>query len=264
MPVFDYQATDANGVSINAEISADDAVAAVDALRAQGLTVSEIVQHRQTTVEDVSSFFSDALNPGVAGRGSTEIGRPPDRPIVCGWCESRFPPSLTESNCPNCGGTLPLPPGPDRGPAPPSAPRHIPRQFEFKVKFTTVFWVGLVFLVVGLLMAVVTLGFSLLFAVVGGFLVRSSWNTGARRIAALKYGDTAEGEITFVGYDESLTVNGKHPYLVRYRWDVGGRYREGRKQSWDDAALDHFRGEPVWVVYMPDDTRKSAVWPPLA
>ena len=126
------------------------------------------------------------------------------------------------------------------------------------------FWFGLLFLIIGLSMMLFTLGFTLIFAIAGGFILRHSWKNATGRIAALKHGQTGEGEITYVGHDHTTTVNGKHPYLIKYRWEVNGRYREGQKSTWNDAALDHFRGEPLWVVYMPDDTQKSAIWPPLA
>lgn len=253
MPVFQYDATDANGVAITAEITAVDALAAVETLRGKGLTVSQIVQKTD-----------GAHAPIPDSRAGKPIARPPDRPTTCGWCQTQVPPPVTVTNCPNCGGTLPQPPGPDRGPAPPAAPRPIPRTFEHKLKYGALFWFGSAVAVIGLMMSVSTLGFSLIFTGVGGLMVKQSWTAATNRIAALKDGATGEGEITFVGYDESLTVNGKHPYLIRYRWEHDGRYRQGQKTTWDEAALDHFPGEPLWVVYLPEDTRKSAIWPPLA
>jgi len=253
MPVFQYDATDAQGVAITAEITAVDALAAVEALRAKGLAVTRIVQ----TASVDSGSDEHMLSP-------QSIGRPPDRPTTCGWCQTQVPPPVTVTNCPNCGGTLPLPPGPDRGPPPPVTPRPIPRAFEHKLKYGALFWFGSAVALIGLLISVSTLGFSLIFTGVGGLMVRQSWTTATNRIAALKSGATGEGEVTFVGYDETLTVNGKHPYLIRYRWEHDGRYCQGQKSTWDATALDHFPGEPLWVVYVPEDTRKSAIWPPLA
>ncbi len=264
MPVFEYQATDASGMVISAEITAKDALAAADALRSRGLTVSNISQKKLASQPAAGAFFETLIKKHINSNIDEPIGRPAERSTTCGWCETTIPPPVTVTNCPNCGGNLPLPPGADRGPAPPPAPRHIPRKFEYKLKFGIMFWFGLLFLVMGLSMALFTLGFSLLFALAGGFILRSSWNTATGRIAALKFGQAGEGEITYVGYDQTTTVNGRHPFLVKYRWEVNGRYRDGQKTTWNDAAMDHFRGEPLWVVYMPDNTSQSAIWPPLA
>ena len=264
MPLFEYQATDSHGLSITAEITAKDALSAAEQLRDQGLSVTRITQKTQSFQDRSKSLLHELVDRQIELSGAQQIERPPDRPVTCGWCETQVPPPVTVTNCPNCGGNLPLPPGPDRGPPPPALPRHIPRQFEYKLKFGSLFWFGLLFFVIGVVLALPTIGFTLIFAAVGGFLLRSSWRTANNRIAALRNGQVAEGEVTFVGYDETLTVNGKHPYLVRYRWQVGSGYREGQKTTWNDAAMDHFRGEPLWVVYMPDDTTKSAIWPPLA
>ncbi|MEM7258351.1 MAG: hypothetical protein AAF404_13315, partial [Pseudomonadota bacterium] len=211
MPVFEYEATDNNGLSITAEFTAEDPISAAEQLRDKGLTVSRITQKKKTP-QNRSESLLDALNQQIRLNPGNEIGRPPDRPVTCGWCESQIPPPITLTNCPNCGGNLPLPPGPDRGPEPPQAPRQIPRKFEYKLKFGALFWFGLVFLIVGLSLALVTLGFTLLFALAGGFILRNSWKTATGRIAALKHGHTGEGEVTFVGYDETTTVNGRHPY----------------------------------------------------
>ncbi|MEM6986553.1 MAG: DUF3592 domain-containing protein [Pseudomonadota bacterium] len=263
MPVFTYEATDPNGVSITAETTADDAVAAADKLRAQGLTVSKITQKSGDTAAP-SIKIRDILESVASPEQGADIGRPPDRPIMCGWCETKYPPTYTESNCSNCGGPLPLPPGPDRGPVPPAPPRHIPPSFSRKLRLGFVFVFGLVFVALGVVLAPQSSGFTLVFSLAGALLLRSNWRKASNRINALKDGIAAEGEILSVGFDESVKVNGKHPYLVRYRWDHEGRFREGQKSTWDEAAMDHYRGEPIWVVYTPDDTRRSAIWPPMA
>ena len=273
MPLFEYEATDASGISITAEIHADDAMAAVEQLRSKGLNVAKIAQKEEQQPKNfligLAGNFQDLAEEMQdremeLGALRHQLERPPDRPTTCGWCETVMPPPVTQVNCPNCGGTLPQPPGPDRGPEPPPAPREIPRKFEFKLRFGGEFWFGLIFLAMGLGAAAFTCGFTLIFAALGGWLVYHSWTTATNRIAALKHGGTGEGEITYVGYDKSQSTNGMHPYLVKYRWEVNGSYREGQKSTWNQAAIDHYRGEPVWVVYIPEDTRKCAVWPPMA
>jgi len=58
--------------------------------------------------------------------------------------------------------------------------------------------------------------------------------------------------------------DGKHPYKVEYRYEMGGNWRTGSKSSWNDEVADHFVGKPVWVVHVRGEKGKSAIWPPLA
>lgn len=279
MPQFDYEATDPAGLQIRARLAATDAAEAVAKLRGQGLAVTRIEQVAERTPAPAAAagglfggFVSELRN--VAENISRELekhadqsraSRTPETPIICGWCETVHRPPFTEGNCSNCGGTLPLPAGPDRGPPPPPPPRHLPDKFVNGLLWASwELWIGVAMLAIGLLLAPLTMCFTLMFAAVGGFMVWHHWTTANNRIEALRFGESTEGEITFVGLDRSTEVNGRNPYKLEYRYRHENHWRTGKKISWNDQITEHYAGEPVWVVHIPAVSGKSAIWPPLA
>ncbi|MEX0866600.1 MAG: hypothetical protein WD030_04525, partial [Pirellulales bacterium] len=266
MPQFDYEATDPAGLQIRARLAASDAAEAVAQLRGQGLAVSRIEQVAEQTPASAAGagglfggFVSELRN--VAENISRELekhadqvgkSRTPETPIICGWCETVHRPPFTEGNCPNCGGTLPLPAGPDRGPLPPPPPRHLPDKFVNSLLWASwQLWIGVVMLAIGLLLAPFTMCFTLIFAAVGGLMVWHHWTTANNRIEALRFGESTEGEVTFVGFDRSTKVNGRSPYKLEYRYRHENGWRTGQKISWNDQIAEHYAGEPVWVVHIP-------------
>lgn len=272
MPEFIYDATDASGTRVRARITAASAEQATAQLRRQGYDVAKIEETSGKPgglfgnfferLEQASNEFAELQRQQAKG---TPLGRVPQKPLTCGWCETVVRPPFTSGDCPNCGGPLPLPPGPDRGPEPPPPPRELPQKFVRKLRWGSVaLWIGISFTVIGLVMAPFTFCFTLLFAVIGGLIAWHCWRVASNRLAALQFGEAAPGEITHVGHDRSVEVNGKHPYKVEYRYETGGNWRTGSKSSWNEEVTDHFVGEPVWIVHVPGEKGKSAIWPPLA
>ena len=96
------------------------------------------------------------------------------------------------------------------------------------------------------------------FAVVGVTL-------GWRRIALLrrgealrKYGRPATATITSVEQNVSVRVNRRHPWIVRYDYNVGGMQYQGTESTFD-VPLEIKPGAQVGIRYDGEDPRRSAL-----
>ena len=78
------------------------------------------------------------------------------------------------------------------------------------------------------------------------------------RKALLEAGVATTGTITGVGGYLWARVNRRHPWLVRYRYEVGGIGYEGRETMWD-LPEGYVMGAPVAVRYDSRDPRRSAL-----
>ena len=183
--------------------------------------------------------------------------------ITCSWCRAWLP-QHPGVKCPICGGPLAPPAGEGLGEAPPPPPRTLPEQFVKQVMFSkNVFAiVGLVFLIVGALTAILLIG--IIFLVIGYLL----WSKGRRRAAAevevLKSGVGTEGRIVSVDFDTTQSINGRHPYRIGYAYSVNGAQIEGTATAWEPSHGERTPGTPVWVVYAPGTPSQSSLWPPVA
>jgi hypothetical protein len=196
---------------------------------------------------------------------------------TCAWCGA-FYAARPGPTCSRCGGPLPSPPGPERGPAPPFTPRSLPAGFKRKALITgnVISLVGLVFVVTGVFVAGLGLmlmslddpkvwlavASGLLFSALGVWIVWLGWRGASRRLRALEWGDTAKGELLSLQPDTSEEINGRNPWRIDFTFEVRGEKQVGSVSCWDPSTELRQPGEPVWVVYDPEDPRRSALWPP--
>lgn len=279
MPTFGYKAMDSRGSQVRAEIEAASAHEAANLLRAQGMIPQEVWQVAEpaAAAAPTGGVFG-ALVGGIreAMVAAEKLqrdneNRARDRlaqlPVTCGWCNTKIPPPVAVTNCPNCGGTLPAVASAERGEAPPPPPRELPKEFVQRL----IFWknveviLGVIFLAIGIVMAIPSCGITLLLALLGGFIFWHGYSKASNRIEGLRKGIAAEGEIIWAGRDTSTSINNEHPYKVNFRFHgQDGKVYDGSKTSWDPQMSGHFEGEPIWVVYVPADPAKCCIWPPLA
>lgn len=182
--------------------------------------------------------------------------------VTCPWCRRSYA-NYPGPQCSNCGGELPTPVGQALGRPPPQAPRNLPSQYKSNIllwKNPTAL-VGTIFLGVGVLTAIVLIGF--IFIIVGYFLRKSGIEAGNNKLAALERGQAAQGQILGVTQNTSVSINGRHPWRVEYGFVANGVRVPGSVESFDDSARFHQPGEPIWVVYLAEDPSKNSVWPPL-
>lgn len=178
--------------------------------------------------------------------------------IKCPWCKSEFL-NPTFSNCPNCGGSLPLiSAAGDPGEKPPMAPRELPKKYIRRVKYF-----GNVMSMIGFIFTVVFF-WSIIFPIIGIFIWRKGIKDANDELIPLAQGDSTIGEIENIAVDYSKKINGRSPFTVTFLFTANGqKYRGSVGNIFDNIDIQKQPGDKVWVVYMPQNPELSSIWPPL-
>ena len=106
--------------------------------------------------------------------------------------------------------------------------------------------------------------FGALFGTIGWLLRSASRKSALRQIDALTRGHVAEGQLIGVRPDLSETINGRNPYRIDYVFYVNGQPLGGSTKGWDIVNMRRQPGEPLWVVFLPEDPTTNSIWPPIA
>lgn len=175
--------------------------------------------------------------------------------VQCGWCTSSNRRDLN-TNCTNCGGELPHIPGTLRLPKPPRTPRVLPKGYENKV----LYWKNVFFMIGAIFMIFF---FTIIFPIIGFFLIRYGLKNARNKIYALKHGEPIQGSIQEIFTDRSQTINNENPLRINYTFKTKEGLTEGHVIVWDKANLKRETGEEIWVVYNPKNTIQNSIWPPL-
>ena len=274
MPRFKYTAKSEDGRVIRSELIAEDFSKAQMLLSKEGLRVSALQEIEATgwLERTAMGYLEKHAKPNqisnmiqkAASRSEQVKLREQPSSVVCGWCESEHAMPLASKKCDNCGGELPTL-GEDRGERPPSTPRQLPPKFPRKLKWGNAnYKVGLIFILVGIPF-IPFLGFGLIFSGLGWWLFKKAKTKIEGRLRALEFGEPTKGNITAVYRDTTVKINGRSPFKVEYEFDGrGGTRHADFKTTWNAGVLSHSIGEPIWVVYIPEDPSQSDLWPPLA
>lgn len=207
--------------------------------------------------------------------------------ITCPWCGTHY--EAFQSNCDNCGGSLPRPTEDTPAPmepvaapeiplAPPLPPRQIPKKVKYRMLLTDTgaiiggifLLIGGIFFVVGvvLVIPIVTLpvglsfaGFGFLFLVIGGILFVWRYEHTRQTVELLRDGQAALGKITKVAQNYHMRVNNRYPWVIQYQFKVHGDSYQGKMSTLSQTDLSHQPGKPVYVLYQQDDHQKSTLYP---
>ncbi len=202
--------------------------------------------------------------------------------ITCPWCGTNY--TGFQSNCDNCGGSLPLPveralePSPPNLPSPPPPPREVPPRVAWRILITDGWAItgfvfsllGLIFSVVGLALTVTLVGafvgipfagMGILFLGGGGPLLAWRYQLAQKTLLVLRHGQAAQGEILNVYQNFQIQVNGRYPWTVEYRCDVNGRVYQGKVTTLSQPDLSQEPGKAVYVLYMADDPAQNTIYP---
>jgi len=200
----------------------------------------------------------------------------------CPWCGTNY--TSFQSNCDNCGGTMPDPHEEasrltkESLPVPPAAPRTLPRNYICRLLFSDgwsimalIFtFIGAIFGVIGvaLTVTVVAAFVGLPFAGIGAFFLVIGvsilvWRTqeAKKTVRVLQAGEPAIGEIIDVVQNYNIRVNGRYPWKITYWFDVMGQEFEGSHTTLSQPDLSHQAGNPVYVLYLQDDPEQNAIYP---
>lgn len=205
--------------------------------------------------------------------------------IVCPWCGTQY--LEFQSNCRNCGGTLPAPRRTPAPPAqtprqarlawPPPAPRTVAPNYVWKllredawvVAMLVFVLIGAIFTMTGfgLTLGIVTafvglpfLGLGLLFLGGGGAVLYWRYQEALQTVAILQSGEAIEGEIIGLEPNYSVRVNGRMPWTISYQFVLDGQSFYGTASTLNDPQSTHAPG-PAVVLYLPERPEKHQLYP---
>ncbi|MCL4257860.1 MAG: hypothetical protein KJZ53_04930 [Anaerolineales bacterium] len=207
--------------------------------------------------------------------------------VICPWCGTNY--LSFQSNCSNCGGTIPAP---ARSAAeqpqarasaqrqltwPPSPPRSIAPNYVWKIlgqdgwviSMAVFVLLGFIFTVVGggLTLGIITafvglpfVGIGLLFLGGGGAVIYWRYQQAVQTVEVLKSGRAKEGEIIGLEPNHSVRINGRMPWNIRYQFTLDGKLYEGVTSTLNNPQLTHAPG-PAVVLYLPEHPEKNQLYP---
>ena len=203
--------------------------------------------------------------------------------IICPWCGTQYP--VFQPNCVNCGGTLQnisrktgVAISVENIPTPPPAPRAIAGSYAWRLLFSDGWAIGAFVLgLLGLIFSAMGIVFTLLivtafigipFLLLGLPLLGAGGAVGWWRfrkmqklVVVLREGSAARGEIVELLEVFSVTVNGRHPWVIRYRFQVNGRNQTGSVTTLNQPGDNLQVGNPVSVLYLPNSPQWNSLYP---
>jgi hypothetical protein len=163
-------------------------------------------------------------------------------------------------------------------PIPPPAPRPVPKSYAWRLLYTdgwsigafVLALVGLIFSLVGagLTIGIITaliglpfllLGLGLLASGIGVFMWR--YQNALKVVKVLREGETAPGQITELQENVGVSINGRHPWVIRYRFQGGGQDNQGAVTVLDQPGEQYQQGKAVCVLYLPLAPQWSSIYP---
>jgi hypothetical protein len=163
---------------------------------------------------------------------------------------------------------------------PPLAPRDAPRDYLWRIILTDGFAipamvfsiVGSVFSVVGLFLtlsivaAAVGLPFlflGIIFLGIGGPLLVWRYNQAQAHALVYRLGTAVAGRIVDISENYMIYVNRRHPWTIEYRFNALGQEIESQVVTLRRPGPNLHPGQPIVVLYLPEDPRQNTIYPPL-
>ena len=203
--------------------------------------------------------------------------------IICPWCGTNY---LTfQSNCKNCGGplqavdeTVGLSTPAETLPIPPPVPRPISERYVWRLLSADgwaiaalVFGIlGVVFTIVGAVLSIfvitvlVGIPFLLLgiaFLGIGGWVFMGRYQDAQKVVNVLREGEATRGQIVELRENYSVSINGRHPWVIRYQFQANGQSQDGKITTLNQPGQPLHTGKDVCVLYLPDAPKWSSIYP---
>ncbi|TLD69819.1 hypothetical protein FEM03_15970 [Phragmitibacter flavus] len=103
-----------------------------------------------------------------------------------------------------------------------------------------------------------------LFFLVGGLsMINLGWKSGRKTLHAFRDGIAVQGNVHSINRDHTTTVNGQHPWKLTYHFPVDNRIQSGTITTFNSIVGTFKYGQPLWVLYLPEDHEASTVYPPI-
>lgn len=202
--------------------------------------------------------------------------------VTCPWCGTNY--ATFQPTCTNCGGPLPLPAekasleSDEALPSPPLPPRPISDAYAWRllpsdgaaVSAFVFILLGLVFTFVGgvLTAGIITAFAGIPFAVIGPLilivgLALGLWRFSEARqvVRVLREGQATEGQIAEVSENYRVSVNGRHPWVIRYQFRWDGRIYAGRVTTLNSPGANLRAGKRASVLFLPNAPQHNVLYP---
>jgi len=98
----------------------------------------------------------------------------------------------------------------------------------------------------------------------GVWMISSVLKQRAKRIRLYRDGQAIVARVQGAGPDRTSSVDRENPFELVWRFELDGNDYHDKMSSLRSALSTHQVGDPVWVVYNPEDPEESAIWPPLS
>lgn len=103
-----------------------------------------------------------------------------------------------------------------------------------------------------------------LFFLTGGLsMINLGWKSGKKILHAFRDGIAVQGSVHSLTRDHTTSVNGQHPWKLTYHFPVDNRMHSGTLTSFNSTLSTFKFGQPLWVLYLPEDHEASTIYPPL-
>jgi hypothetical protein len=157
----------------------------------------------------------------------------------------------------------------------PSPPRVIPNRRIWWLVLTDGMWVGaLILMFLGVVFAfigpmvtresLIGLPFLLIgLGMLGGGVVMlyRRIREAVQDVQLQRTGEAARGQISDVRPNYRVAINGQHPWIIRYTYQVQGQTLEGKLSTMKFMGGGVQPGRAVWVLYRADEPAKSTLYP---
>lgn len=96
--------------------------------------------------------------------------------------------------------------------------------------------------------------FTLIFPLVGLAMFAGAVRSNRREVAAFTHGVPTRATVVYSGPDTTTKINGRHPRIVRWRFELDGREYTGSLSGFELGSLEALvEGEEVPVLYLPEN-----------
>lgn len=202
--------------------------------------------------------------------------------ITCPWCGTSY--LSFQSNCTNCGGSLPLPAEKpveapeERITVPPPAPRDVPGNYAWRLLFTDGWGItGFVFALLGVIFTplgialtapIITAfvgipfaGLGILFLGGGAALLVWRYREAKNTVEVLRTGKAVQGVIEQVHQNFHVQVNGRYPWTISYSFKANGSDYRGKVTTLSQPDLGQRPGKGVYVLYRAEEPEHNTIYP---
>jgi hypothetical protein len=102
---------------------------------------------------------------------------------------------------------------------------------------------------------------ALIFPLAGAILAWFAWRSNRREIRAFRDGRPILAKVVESGFNRSVRINGRNPYLIRWEFTVAGEAFHGSISAIDEELLrDLMKQEQIAVLYDPMNPSVNTVW----